>query len=330
MDAGGRDRPDLRVGEEFEAAYLALLASGELDERAREAWAWLSDCHACPRDCGVDRLGGETGFCETGERALVASAQPHHGEEAPLVGRRGSGTIFFSWCNLRCVFCQNADLSQRADGFEAGPRAIADLMLQLQDWGCHNVNLVTPSHVVPQILAAVADAAGRELRVPIVYNTSAYDTVETLRRLDGIVDVYMPDFKFWDAATAERLSHAPDYPGLARAAVREMHRQVGDLKTDEDGIARRGLLVRHLVMPGQLDQARAIFRWLADAISPDTYLNVMAQYRPLHCVLEERREGAQDAERRYADVDRLPRPDEQASAVAAAREAGLWRLDGLA
>jgi putative pyruvate formate lyase activating enzyme len=321
--------PHLRAPDDLAAAYAALLASGELDRRARAAGDLLSDCHACPRDCGADRLAGELGFCRTAAAPLVASAQPHHGEEAPLVGRRGSGTIFFGWCNLHCVFCQNADLSQRADGVPVSPAELADLMLRLEAWGCHNINLVTPSHVVPQILAAVADAAGRGLSVPLVYNSSGYDRVETLRLLDGIVDIYMPDFKYWEPRTAERLSGAADYPARARAALREMHRQVGDLRLDSRGIARRGLLVRHLVMPGLLFETREIVRWLAAEISPDTYLNVMDQYRPLHRVLEERLRGAPAAERRYSDLDRPLAPDEHEAAVEAARQAGLWRLDGL-
>ena len=278
----------------------------------------LSRCFACPRDCGVDRIAGEKGPCHVGRHALVASAFPHFGEEDCLRGQSGSGTIFFSYCNLKCVFCQNWDISRAPAGREMTADEIAGLMLTLQRAGCHNINLVTPEHVAPQVVEAIAAAVPRGLRVPIVYNTSAYDAPVSLRLMDGLVDVYMPDFKFWQSDASRRLVRAKDYPERARAALREMHRQVGDLVFNADGIAVRGLLVRHLVMPGFGDDSAAIFEWLANEISPDTYINIMGQYRPEHQV---------PGNDRYIDIDRRPSPGEMEAAYAAARDAGLWRFD---
>ena len=288
----------------------------EIERRVRRGLDELADCRACPRDCGVDRMRGETGICNTGRFAIVSSAFPHFGEEDCLRGTRGSGTIFFSLCNLRCVFCQNGEISQRAAGTELDAGGIAALMLGLQEKGCHNINLVTPEHVVPQVVEAIAVAVRRGLTLPIVYNTSAYDSLESLRLLDGLIDIYMPDFKFWRRETARRLCKAKDYPERARDAIREMHRQVGPLRIGKDGLATRGLLVRHLVMPGQLDEARAIFQWLAREIGPDTCVNVMGQYHPDYEV------GA-----KYEAIDRRPEPEELRAAQEAARAAGLRRLD---
>ena len=307
--------------EAFEPAYRAVWRRGELEARVEQARGELADCRACPRDCAVNRLEDETAACFTGRHPRVASAFAHHGEEDCLRGRHGSGTIFFSFCNLRCVFCQNWDISQRQAGREMTADEIAELMLELQRQGCHNINFVTPEHVAPQVVEAIAAAVPRGLRVPIVYNTSGYDSLSSLSLLDGLVDVYMPDFKFWSPASAKRLAKAADYPERARDAIREMHRQVGPLKLGRDGVARRGVLVRHLVMPGQLEEARAIFSWLAE-LSPDTYLNVMGQYRPQYQVGKPARRG----ERRYLEIDRQP-AEELAQAYAAAREAGLWRFD---
>lgn len=295
------------------AAYLAV---GDLETRSRAANAVLRDCRLCPRACGVNRLNGETGYCRTGALATVASAFPHHGEENCLRGTRGSGTIFFGQCNLRCVFCQNHDISQESPSPECAPDDIAEAALALQRHGCHNINFVTPTHVVPQLIEAVRIAAGRGLKVPIVYNTSAYDAVDTLRLLDGIVDIYMPDFKFWEPETARRLAAAPDYPDRAREAVREMHRQTGCLQMDSNGIARSGVLVRHLVMPGQAAESREIFRWLANEVSPDTFVNVMAQYRPEHLA----RTGD------YPEIDRAPAMEEYQRAMEAAGRTGLHRF----
>jgi putative pyruvate formate lyase activating enzyme len=248
----------------------------------------------------------------------VAAAFPHHGEEDCLRGTRGSGTIFFSSCNLRCVFCQNWDISFSPAGRELDKSGLADLMLDLQEAGCHNINLVTPEHVAPHIVEALAIAVPAGLRIPLVYNTSAYDGLASLRLMDGLVDVYMPDFKFWEPDTAHRLARARDYPTVARAAIIEMHRQVDDLQLGPDGLARRGLLVRHLVMPDQGAETAAILRWLAQEVSPDTYVNIMGQYRPAHRV---------PGHPRYRDIDRPVSPQEMDAAVVAAREVGLWRLD---
>jgi len=305
----------------FRPAYLEL-SPDQLRARAAAALEELEDCRACPRDCRCDRLRNETRACHTGRHAVVASSFPHVGEEDCLRGRLGSGTIFFSFCNLRCVFCQNWDVSQRRSGSECDANAIADRMLELQELGCHNINLVTPEHVGPQVVEAIAAAAPRGLRLPIVYNTSAYDAVRSLRHLAGLVDVYMPDFKFWKPETALRLCLARDYPERAREAILEMHRQVGPLRFGPDGLAKRGVLVRHLVMPGQEDETAAIFDWLAREVSPDTYVNVMGQYRP------EYRVGAEPPGRdRFGEIDRSPSREEMAAAYAAAARAGLHRLD---
>jgi putative pyruvate formate lyase activating enzyme len=271
----------------------------------------------------VNRLEDQTKVCQTGRYARIASASPHFGEENCLRGRHGSGTIFFSQCNLRCVFCQNWDISQNSEGQPYPPARMAELMMWLQSQGCHNINFVTPGHVVPQVLEAVAEAIPRGLRVPLVYNTSAYDSLASLRLLDGIVDIYMPDFKFWSPETAKRLAKAPDYPQRARAAIAEMHRQVGPLTFGPDGVARRGVLVRHLVMPGQQDESAAIFEWLARELSRDTFVNIMAQYHPSYEVGRRERDGSV----KYAEIDRRLRLEELAGAHAAATQAGLWRFD---
>jgi putative pyruvate formate lyase activating enzyme len=308
----------------FEPAYFALKRSGELERRVQTGLRELEDCCACPRNCHVNRAGGESAVCHTGRYARVASAFPHFGEEDCLRGWNGSGTIFFGLCNLRCVFCQNWDISQKPAGAACPPEKIAALALDLQRNGCHNINFVTPEHVVPQVLEAIDVGVARGLRLPIVYNTSAYDSVASLRLLDGVVDIYMPDFKFWEPETAKRLAKAKDYPDRAREAIREMHRQVGDLKFGPDGLARRGVLVRHLVMPAQSAEAEAIFGWLAQELSPNTYVNVMGQYRPEYEVGQIARDGVTS---KYAEIDRRPTDDELARAYESARRAGLWRFD---
>ena len=262
--------------------YLNLYRTGELERRAAEAVERLSHCVMCAQACHVNRIRGELGFCRTGRLARVASVGRHFGEEDVLVGTGGSGTIFFSNCNLACAFCQNYDISACGAGQEVTGRKLAQMMLSLQAKGCHNINLVSPSHVAAQILEALVISAGEGLRLPLVYNTGGYDALPTLKLLDGVVDIYMPDFKFTDEDAAERFSSAPRYPTVARAAIREMHRQVGDLVADEHGVARRGLILRHLVMPGRLSDTREIMRFIAQDISPDTYVNVMGQYRPAH------------------------------------------------
>ncbi len=319
-------------------AYLALHESGELADRAHRVHALLRRCMTCPQNCRVDRTGGELGVCRVAEPAQVASCGPHFGEEAPLVGRGGSGTIFFAGCNLACVFCQNYDISQPArpgPGWEVGPEQIAEMMIRLQAADCENINLVSPSHVVPQILAALAVAAGEGLRLPLVYNSGGYDSVHTLRLLDGVVDIYMPDMKYSDEAVGERLSGADDYVARNRAAVREMHRQVGDLRIDQRGVARRGLLVRHLVLPEGLAGTAQVARFLAQEISRDTYINVMDQYRPAHRAARWKASsaGALDEAAGASACDAMCRPPTAAEFRTALDEvlaAGLWRLDGLA
>ena len=259
------------------AAYLALFESGELKWRVEIAREMLRSCTACPRNCRVDRLADKFAVCRTGRYGIVSSHFAHFGEEDCLRGRRGSGTIFFSGCNLRCVFCQNWDISQKSAGAECPPGEIAERMLALQRRGCHNINFVTTEHVVPQVLEAIAEAVPRGLDLPIVYNTSAYDSVASLRLLEGVVDIYMPDFKYWDGEMARKYSRAPDYPQVARRTIQEMHRQVGELVFDEEGLARRGLLIRHLVMPDDIAGTREVARWIARELSPNTYVNIMSQ-----------------------------------------------------
>ncbi|NIP73324.1 MAG: radical SAM protein [Gammaproteobacteria bacterium] len=297
-------------------AYLSLVHSGELARRVERAYRHMEDCDLCARYCRVNRRETLKGVvCRTGERAVVNGFGAHHGEEDPLRGWRGSGTIFFSWCNLRCVFCQNWEISQRGMGGEREPEEIAEMMLELQGHDCHNINLVTPSHVVGQILAAVRIAAERGLRLPLVYNTGGYDSPEALALLDGVIDIYMPDMKYADEAAAHRYSHVRDYPRVNRAAVKEMHRQVGDLVVDAAGIARRGLLVRHLVLPGDVANTEEVLRFVAEEISPDTYVNLMDQYYPCY--------RAQD----YPPLDHPLTAPEYRRAQETAARLGLRRLD---
>jgi putative pyruvate formate lyase activating enzyme len=300
---------------QVEPSYLELLRSGELRRRAELALARLEACDICARKCGVNRrLSAEKAGCHTGDRALVSSYGPHFGEEDPLVGRGGSGTIFFAWCNLRCQFCQNYDISQGGRGREVEPEDLARMMLGLQSQGCHNINFVSPSHVVPQILVALLIAAEAGLRLPLVYNTGGYDSLETLELLDGVVDIYMPDMKYADADVARRFSRVTNYPAVNQAAVKEMHRQVGDLAMDDRGVARRGLLVRHLVLPAGKAGTAEVVRFLRDEISANAYINVMAQYRPCYRAHS------------LPPLDRRITGDEYVEAMRLAEEAGL-RLD---
>jgi putative pyruvate formate lyase activating enzyme len=298
----------------WEPVYLKLLHSGELAERVKVAYQHLSDCDLCGWECHIDRRE-RTGACKTGMEAVVASYGPHHGEEDPLRGRRGSGTIFFSCCNLRCQFCQNYDISQVGRGQAVNSERLAAMMLELQERGCHNINFVSPSHVVAQILAATLVAAKAGLCIPLVYNTGGYDSLAALALLDGVVDIYMPDIKYADERVAKKYSKIPNYPAINQAAVKEMHRQVGDLAMDEHGVARRGLLVRHLVMPNDLAGTAEIAHFLAQEVSPDTYINVMAQYRPCY------KAG------HYPELNRPPTRRELEGAHQAARAAGLHRFD---
>ena len=304
---------------DFTPAYLKACDEGRLHDKVDAALAHLGpSCQACPRLCkGVDRLANQFGVCKVGRHARVASAFAHFGEEDVLRGWHGSGTIFFSFCNLRCVFCQNFETSQLGEGEELDARGLARLMLSLQQQSCHNINFVTPEHVAPQIVEALPHAIAMGLRLPLVYNTSAYDSVEGLRVLDGLVDIYMPDFKLWDEAASRAYLSAVNYPEVARDVITQMQRQVGELKADEDGLALRGVLVRHLVMPGRLSDTREIVGWLA-ALSRDTYVNLMDQYYPA---------WKAKTNPRFADINRRVTRPEMAQATALARVAGLWRLD---
>ena len=301
----------------LQPAYLALHASGELQNRAAAARQRLANCDLCANLCRVDRLQAADGAaCRTGGEAIVYSAAPHFGEERPISGRCGSGTIFFSRCNLKCVFCQNDDISQGTTGQPMTADEVAGLMLKLQGLGCHNINLVSGSHVVAQTIAAIAAAAEQGLHLPIVYNSGGYDSPEALELLDGIIDIYMPDMKCADREVAGRYLGVSDYPAVNRAAVAEMHRQVGDLEVDAAGIARRGLLVRHLVLPHALAGTEEIVDFLAEEVSVDTYINIMGQYRPCYRA---------DA---FPDINRRPAEIEIRQAHSIARAAGLHRIDG--
>ncbi|MBU2598000.1 MAG: radical SAM protein [Actinobacteria bacterium] len=262
--------------------YIDLYKKGELKKRIDEAWALLKSCVLCPRNCKVNRLIDEKGLCNTGKRVVVSSYGPHFGEESPLVGKRGSGTIFITWCCMRCIYCQNYSISQLGEGTETSNEDLAKMMLSLQNQGCHNINIVTPTHVVPQILSALEIAVGKGLNIPLVYNTGGYDSAETLKILNGIFDIYMPDMKYGDRTTAAKLSKISNYPKINQDAVLEMHRQVGDLVLDGNGIAQRGLLIRHLVLPDNLAGTEKVLEFIAKKISKNTYLNIMDQYNPHH------------------------------------------------
>ena len=303
---------------EFEPAYIRLEKSGELERRVHALQDFYKGCHLCPRNCGVNRAGGETGVCNSTSRAKVYSAHPHFGEERPLVGRGGSGTIFFSNCNLLCCFCQNWEINHRGDGSRVSDADIGRLMVELQDLGCGNINPVTPTHVLPNIASGLRHAIARGLRVPIVYNCGGYESLDAVRLLDGIVDIYLPDFKYMDGAMAAKYSSgASDYPEAAAAAIEEMHRQVGEVVVDEDGNALRGLMIRHLVLPENIAGTDKFVRWVADQLTLDTYVNIMAQYRPEHRAHE------------YPELSRRLTSAEHRQAIEWAREAGLTRLDGV-
>jgi putative pyruvate formate lyase activating enzyme len=285
-----------------------------LAERVEALRAMMESCRLCPRRCNVNRLAGELGACRTGADPIVSSYGPHFGEERPLVGRMGSGTIFLTHCNLRCIFCQNCDISQLGDGHPVSLEQLARMMLELQRRGCHNINWVTPTHQVPMLVEATQVALREGLQVPIVYNCGGYEAAEALRLLNGIVDIYMPDAKYGDNAAGEQLSGVPDYWERCKEALTEMHRQVGDLALNENGVATRGLLVRHLVLPEDMARTSIVMQYLA-SLSADTYVNVMAQYRPAHRARE------------VAAIARPPTRGEFRAAVQAAIDAGLHRLD---
>jgi len=299
----------------FEPVYIKTFNAGTLKERVEKANELLNNCTLCPRECRIDRAVSKEGICKTGKLVRVCSGQPHFVEEAPLVGRYGSGTIFFTYCNLLCNFCQNFDISHDGYGREVSNEKLADMMIELQNQGCHNINFVTPSHVVPQILSAVEIAVKKDLSIPLVYNSSGYDSVETLKLLEGVIDIYMPDFKFWDSTIAERACDAHDYPEIARNAVKEMHRQVGDLVIDEMGIAKRGLLIRHLVLPEGLAGTKDVMKFISKEVSPNSYVNIMFQYRPCGDAYD------------IKELAQSPSREDFEMALKAAEEEGITQLD---
>ena len=312
MHTTGNSKPK----EDFTPAYLRL-PPAVLSGKASKAEAILKNCTLCPRNCRVDRTAGERGFCRTGDRPFISSWNPHFGEERPLVGMFGSGTVFFGYCNLGCVFCQNWTISHLGEGAEITVEALADVMLGLQGLGCHNINLVTPTHQMPMMLRSLAIAAGNGLTIPIVYNCGGYESLEAIQLLDGVVDIYMPDFKYADPRMASRYSKAKDYPADAKAVIKEMHRQVGDLVMDARGIATRGLLVRHLVLPDSIAGTAEVVRFIAQEISKDTYINIMDQYHPCYQADE------------HPPLGRRITSKEFTEAVSLALKAGLTRLDGV-
>jgi len=325
-DRGLHLAPPFLVEEDYEPRAVRASREGWLNQRVQTAIAALQNCTLCPRDCKVDRLEDKKGACNTGRKAIVSSAFPHFGEESVLQGWNGSGTIFFGMCNLRCVFCQNWDISQQKNGWELKGEEIADLMLKLQnETKCHNINFVTPEHVVPQVIEAIGFAVEGGLRVPIVYNTSAYDSSSSLALLDGLIDIYMPDFKFWEPETALRLCKAKDYPEVTRGVITEMHRQVGDLVFSPTGLAKSGLLVRHLAMPDMVEEGKEILSFL-HSLSPDTYVNIMEQYRPTFKVGsgEQRARGGFT---KYEEIDRPVQDSEMEELRAHAMKLGLWRIE---
>lgn len=301
----------------MEPAYIKAYEQGFLNNRINLAKELLANCSMCPRMCEVNRFKEKSGICKTGSVARVSSYHAHFGEESPLVGLHGSGTIFFTNCNLLCDFCQNFDISHEGRGNEVSDEELALMMLQLQNRGCHNINFVTPSHVVAQILSALQQAASEGLNVPLVYNSGGYDRVETLELLDGIIDIYMPDFKFWDSCISGRACKAADYPEIARLAIKEMHRQVGDLVINKNGIAERGLLVRHLVLPDEAAGTREIMNFISKEISSQTYVNVMSQYYPCGNAYK------------HPGFNRRITSEEHYQALMYAKKAGITRLDNL-
>jgi putative pyruvate formate lyase activating enzyme len=300
----------------FEPPYLKLHRTGELRRRGDALFEIMRSCRLCPRECRLDRRAGEKGFCGASARLRIAQAVPHFGEERPLVGRGGSGAVFFSHCSLRCVFCINWEISQRGDGHDRDVKDLARMMLKLQERGCHNVNIVTPTHYSAHVVRALDLAAEEGLRLPLVYNTCGWERLEILEMLDGVVDVYLPDFKYWDGAMASRYSSAADtYPELTKKALLEMHRQVGVARPAADGLVYRGLMIRHLVMPNRVGGTREVVGWIARHLPKDTYVNIMSQYRPMHLAFD------------YPKIARRLTRDEYEEAVRWAREAGLTNLD---
>lgn len=262
-------------------SYIEIYKSGELEKRVQKAMEYLKKCIICPRGCKINRYEDEKGECKVGRFAIVSSFGPHYGEEEPLVGRYGSGTVFFSGCNLHCIFCQNYEISQLIEGKEVDPFTLAEIFLEVQRMGCHNLNLVSPTHVVPQILESLLIAIPKGLRIPIVYNSGGYDSLLILKLLDGIVDIYMPDIKYSDSGIAQKYSDIKNYFEVSKKVLREMHRQVGDLII-ENGVAKRGLLIRHLVLPNRLAGSFKVLDFIANEISINSFINIMDQYRPCY------------------------------------------------
>ncbi len=296
-------------------SYIKLYENGELKQKIKKALRLLENCKLCPRECGVNRLKNEKGFCKTGRKAVVANYSPHFGEEAPLVGKKGSGTIFISSCNLLCSFCQNYEISHLVEGIEVEPEQMAYMMIELFKAGCHNINFVTPTHIVPQILEALPIAIEKGLNIPLIYNSGGYDKKSTLQILEDIFDIYMPDFKFWDSYWSKRYMNAPDYREKAIDAIKEMHRQVKDLVINQEGIAKRGLIIRHLVMPNNIAGTDNIMKFIAKDISLNTYVNIMDQYRPYGKAPED------------PNINRMITVKEYRDAIESAKKAGLKRLD---
>jgi putative pyruvate formate lyase activating enzyme len=294
-------------------SYLKLYESGKLDERITRLYRILESCELCPRRCRANRLEGKKGYCKSGKELIISSYGPHFGEEPEITGRNGSGTIFLTNCNLLCIYCQNYEISHLGYGEEVSIGEAAEMMLNLQSRGCHNINLVTPTHFTPQLVKAISVAAGRGLKLPIFWNCSGYENVETIKLLDGIVDIYKPDIKYSGSEPAKKYSNAPDYFERCKEAVREMHRQVGDLKVDERGIAFRGLLTRHLILPNNLAGSEKVLEFIAEELSKTCYVNIMAQYRPCGRAYE------------YEELGRRPTSTEYIKVVNYARKLGLHR-----
>lgn len=304
-----------------------LLSSIDAAKKRAAAYAHLRQCNLCPRLCNVNRYE-TTGHCLIGaETVKVSTIAPHFGEEPCLQGHNGSGSVFFSGCNLRCVFCQNHDIAHQKIGFDLTPEELAEWMLKLQEVGrVHNINFVTPEHVVPQVALAILSAREMGLKIPIVYNTSSFDSLESLKLMDGLVDIYLPDFKVWNNETSKRLLKADNYADVAKESIQEMHRQVGDLCFTPDGIAKKGLLVRHLVMPGKEQEGVQIMKWLAQTLGRDVFVNIMEQYHPDAHVGKPKRGSKENTEKRYSEINRAITHEELNAVQKAAREAGLWRF----
>ena len=297
----------------FTPSYIPLFKKGELNQRIQLLKEFLKECRLCPRECRVDRLNGEVGYCKAPSKLMVSSAFPHFGEEPPLVGDHGSGTIFLTHCNLRCVFCQNYDISHLGRGEQITSSEMARAMVRLQEMGCHNINFVTPTHYVPQIAASLPEAIEMGLSLPIVYNCSGYESIEVIRLLEGVIDIYMPDAKYMDEKFSKQFSNASDYPEVIKRVLKEMHRQVGDLKTNSKGVAERGLLIRHLVMPGEVASSEAVLKFIAEEISTHSYVNIMVQYRPEYQAYE------------YSEINRRITHKEYMEAIQMAKRFHLHR-----